>query len=159
MAVVSESEKKLYYQQFQWSISSSDGQVETHKMLEFVNKRTGKDVIYKPTVLTMCKMFFGFIIVAVLGVLAYIRLKFLWNHWVFWLVGSLVKLGLFRLSTSLAAQASFMISSTMCPSLAAIRKQERPSSSQEETESSTVCKDGSYQFPSLSLACSSSRSC
>jgi hypothetical protein len=59
-------------------------------MLEFVNKRTGVDVIYKPTILTMCKMFFGFILVAVVGVLAYIKLRFLWNHWIFWLVGSLV---------------------------------------------------------------------
>jgi hypothetical protein len=59
-------------------------------MLEFVNKRTGIDVIYKPTILTMCKMFFGFILVAVVGVLAYIKLRFLWNHWIFWLVGSLV---------------------------------------------------------------------
>jgi len=38
----------------------------------------------------MFKMFFGFIAVAVFGVLAYIRLKFLWNHWIFWLAGSLV---------------------------------------------------------------------
>lgn len=158
MAVVSDSEKRLYYQQFQWSISSSDGQVETHKMLEFVNKRTGKDVIYKPTVLTMCKMFFGFIIVAVLGVLAYIRLKFLWNHWVFWLVGSLVTLCSFRLSTSLAARVSSTISSTMCHSPAGTRKQEKPSSFQEETENSTVWKDGSYQFLSHLLVCSSSRS-
>jgi hypothetical protein len=33
MAVVSEIEKRLYLQQYKWSISSSDGQVETHKML------------------------------------------------------------------------------------------------------------------------------
>lgn len=159
MAVVSESERKLYYQQFQWSISSSDGQVETHKMLEFVNKRTGKDVIYKPTVLTMCKMFFGFIIVAVLGVLAYIRLKFLWNHWVFWLAGSLVTLDSFRLSTSLAAPASSTTSSMMCHSLVGIKKQEKPSFFQEETENSTVWKDGLYPFRSPWLVCSSSRSC
>jgi hypothetical protein len=30
---VSEIEKRLYLQQYKWSISSSDGQVETHKML------------------------------------------------------------------------------------------------------------------------------
>lgn len=38
----------------------------------------------------MCKMFFGFIFVALVGVFAYIRLKFIWNHWIFWLAGSLV---------------------------------------------------------------------
>jgi len=87
----------MYLQGFKWSISHTDGHVTTHKMLEFVNKRTGKEVFYKPTVMTMFKMFFGFIAVAVLGVLAYIRLKFLWNHWIFWLAGSLVFVYLLRL--------------------------------------------------------------
>lgn len=64
-------------------------------MLEFVNKRTGKDVMYKPTVFTMFKMFFGFIIVALVGVIIYTKLNHIWNHWIFWLVGSLVIFFLF----------------------------------------------------------------
>ncbi len=143
MAVVSEMEKRLYLQQFKWSISSSDGQVETHKMLEFVNKRTEKDVIYKPTVLTMCKMFFGFIIVAVVGVLAYIKLKFVWNHWIFWLVGSLVTIPSFSSSTSPAAQASSTTSSMTSPSQAVTPRPARPSSSQVETENNMDCRAGS----------------
>jgi len=99
MAVVSEIERKMYLQGFKWSISHTDGHVTTHKMLEFVNKRTAQDVIYKPTATTMFKMFFGFIFVAVVGVFAYINLQKLWNHWLFWLIGSLVKLMIFRLST------------------------------------------------------------
>jgi len=61
-------------------------------MLEFANKRTGKEVFYKPTILTMCKMFFGFIALALIGVFAYTRLSHLWNNWVFWLIGSLVNI-------------------------------------------------------------------
>lgn len=99
MAVVSEIEKKIYLQQFKWSVSPSDGHVTTHKMLEFVNKRTGKEVFYKPPIFTMFQMFFGFIAVALAGVYVYARMQFLWNHWVFWLAGSLVKHYLFRLST------------------------------------------------------------
>ena len=90
MSVVSQSERRLYYQQFQWAITHTDGQIETVKMLEFVNKRTGKDVMYKPTVFTMCKMFFGFILVAMTGVMIYTKLTNIWNHWIFWLAGSLV---------------------------------------------------------------------
>jgi fatty-acid desaturase len=73
-------------------------------MLDFVNKRTAKDVLYKPTVWTMIKMFFGFIAVASVGAFIYIKLKKFWNHWVFWLVGSLVHLFSFRSFTLLAAQ-------------------------------------------------------
>lgn len=96
MAVVSEIEKKMYLQGFKWSISHTDGHVTTHKMLEFVNKRTGKDVFYKPPLSTMFQMFFGFIAVALIGVYIYTRMKFLWNHWVFWLVASLVPMQAFR---------------------------------------------------------------
>jgi oligosaccharyltransferase complex subunit gamma len=105
MAVVSEIEKKIYLQQFKWSISHTDGHVTTHKMLEFVNKRTGKEVFYKPPLLTMLQMFFGFISVALIGVYVYTRLRAIWNHWLFWLIGSLVTLTLSRLCTSPVAPA------------------------------------------------------
>eukprot|EP00178_Gracilaria_changii_P003568 TRINITY_DN15320_c0_g1_i1.p1 TRINITY_DN15320_c0_g1~~TRINITY_DN15320_c0_g1_i1.p1 ORF type:complete len:108 (-),score=6.44 TRINITY_DN15320_c0_g1_i1:257-580(-) len=80
----------MYLQQYKWSVSPSDGHVTTHKMLEFVNKRTGKEVYYKPPIFTMFQMFFGFIAVALAGVYIYARMQFLWNHWIFWLAGSLI---------------------------------------------------------------------
>ena len=92
MAVVSEIEKKIYLQQFKWSISQTDGHVTTHKMLDFVNKRTAKEIFYKPPILTMLQTFFGFIAIALAGVYVYTRMKFLWNHWIFWLAGSLVSI-------------------------------------------------------------------
>lgn len=114
MAVVSEVERKMYLQQFKWSISQTDGHVTTHKMLEFVNKRTGKEVFYKPPVLTMFQMFFGFIALALAGVYAYTQMKFLWNHWIFWLAGSLVVISPLRSSTSRVVRGSSTTSSTTC---------------------------------------------
>lgn len=74
---------------------------------------------------------------AVIGVLAYTRLSYLWNNWVFWLVASLVLIKIFRLSMSPALLVSSTISSMMYPSLEEIKKQDKPSSSLEEIESST----------------------
>lgn len=90
MALISELEKKIYLQKFKWAISYSDGDVTTHKMLDFVNQRTGHQVFYKPTLKTMCVMFFGFIAVMGLGVIVYTKLKFLWTHWLVWFIGVLL---------------------------------------------------------------------
>jgi oligosaccharyltransferase complex subunit gamma len=38
----------------------------------------------------MISTFFGFISVAAIGVLIYIKLKFIWTHWAVWFVGSLL---------------------------------------------------------------------
>lgn len=59
-------------------------------MLDFVNQRTGHQVFYKPTLKTMCVMFFGFIAVMGLGVIVYTKLKFLWTHWLVWFIGVLL---------------------------------------------------------------------
>lgn len=146
MAVVSEAERKLYLQSFKWSISYTDGHVTTHKMLEFTNKRTGKEVFYKPTFLTMCKMFFGFIALALIGVFAYTRLSHLWNNWVFWLIASLVNIRSFRLSMLLVSLESYMISFMMFLSPVGTKRLERLSSFLEEIESNMDLKDGSCQY-------------
>lgn len=77
-------EKKLYLQKFKWAISYSDGDVTTHKMLDFVNQRTGHNVFYKPTFKTMIIMFFGFIGVMGTITIIYTKLRWLWTHWVVW---------------------------------------------------------------------------
>lgn len=59
-------------------------------MLDFVNQRTNHNVFYKPTLKTMLFMFFGFITVMLVGIAVYVKLKFLWTHWVVWFVGVLV---------------------------------------------------------------------
>lgn len=59
-------------------------------MLEFVNKRTDRDVVHKPPLITMLTTFFGFISVAAIGVLIYIKLKWLWTNWIVWFLGSII---------------------------------------------------------------------
>ena len=90
MAIVSEIEKKLYLQRFKWAITYSDGDVTTHKMLDFANQRTGVNVLYKPTFKTMLTMFFGFITVTVVGAFIYLKMRAIWTHWVVWFVGVIV---------------------------------------------------------------------
>jgi hypothetical protein len=78
-------------------------------MLEFVNKRTGKDVIYKPTFFTMVYTLSIFITVAITGVLLYTKLHSFWMKWQVWFIGSLVNILLSRLYTSHAFLGLFMI--------------------------------------------------
>lgn len=89
MPLISDIEKKQYLQKYKWAISYSDGDVTTHKMLDFVNQRTGHNVFYKPTFKTMLFMFFGFIFVMATGVLIYTKLRWLWTHWLVWFLGVL----------------------------------------------------------------------
>ena len=37
-------EQKDYLKNFKWTISHTDGSVTSHKLLEFINKRTGRNV-------------------------------------------------------------------------------------------------------------------
>ena len=90
MAIVSEIEKKLYLQRFKWAITYSDGDVTTHKMLDFVNKRTGQNILYKPTFKTMVTMFFGFISVTAAGAFIYLNMRSVWTHWLVWFIGVIV---------------------------------------------------------------------
>jgi oligosaccharyltransferase complex subunit gamma len=59
-------------------------------MLEFVNKRTSKNVIYKPTLKAMLTTISVFLAVAITGVLIYTKMQKFWMRWEVWFVGSLV---------------------------------------------------------------------
>lgn len=59
-------------------------------MLEFANKRTGKDVIYKPTFFTMLTTLTVFLSVCVVGVMAYTKLRTFWMRWQVWFGGAIV---------------------------------------------------------------------
>jgi len=59
-------------------------------MLDFVNKRAGVDVIYKPTFGMMLTTISVFLIVCTIGVLAYTKLKFFWMKWQVWFAGVLI---------------------------------------------------------------------
>jgi hypothetical protein len=102
-ATLSETALPKYLKGFIWSISYSDGHVTTHKMLDFVNKRAGVDVLYKPTFGMMLTTISVFLAVCAIGVLAYTKLKFFWMRWQVWFAGVLVTSGLFRSFTSPAS--------------------------------------------------------
>lgn len=93
-----------------WAISSTDGHVTTHKMLDFVNKRTGKEVVYKPTFGMMLTTLSMFLLVTVVGVLMYTKLKFFWMKWQVWFIGVIVLPFSFSSSTSLVCRVSSTIS-------------------------------------------------
>ena len=85
---------RSYLKDYYWRISSTDGVVNTRKMLEFINKRTGKEVVYKPTQETVKEVMLWFFGLAVAGVVVYKLFRFVWSHWLFWFAGSMVKMGL-----------------------------------------------------------------
>lgn len=66
-------------------------------MLEFTNKRTERDIIYKPTFWTMVTFFSIFIIVAAVGAVAFIYLRPIWTNWIIWLVGAMVNNNLIQI--------------------------------------------------------------
>jgi len=59
-------------------------------MLEFVNKRTHKNVIFQYTDETIKLYLQYFIGASVAAVIAYYLLRKIWNNWILWLVASLV---------------------------------------------------------------------
>jgi hypothetical protein len=99
MAVISELQRKAYFQEYTWEISHTDNHVTTHKMLEFVNKRTKVDVEYRHTDEKVLKVVGIFALGAIGAVLAYLLLKPIWNNWAFWFIASVVRNALRRLST------------------------------------------------------------
>ncbi len=138
MAVVSEVERRQYLQEFVWEISHTDNHVTTHKMLEFVNKRTKKVVEFLHTEEKIKQVIGYFLLAAFSGVLAFFLLKPIWNHWLFWFLASIVTPSSLRPSTSPAAQASSTATSTIAPGPAG-----RDRSSQGGTGSNRAWKGGS----------------
>ena len=65
-------------------------------MLDFVNQRTGQNILYKPTFKTMISMFFGFIIVTGTGAFIYLKMRAIWNHWLVWFFGVIVNIQLIQ---------------------------------------------------------------
>ena len=90
MAIVPSEERSQYLRDFIWKISSTDGVVTAHKFLEYINKRTGRSIQFKPTlqsVLTMISILIA--IPLVVYVLFKFCKKFI-NNPVVWTFGSIV---------------------------------------------------------------------
>lgn len=62
-----------------------------------MNKRTGKEVIYRPTLGMMLTTISVFLVVMVFGVVVYTKMRGFWGSWQVWFGGAMVKdLGICR---------------------------------------------------------------
>ncbi len=71
-------------------MSSTDGVITTQKMLDFINKRAERNIIYKPTQETIEYVISMFVGIAIAGVIIFKLLKVVWSHWFFWFFASMV---------------------------------------------------------------------
>jgi hypothetical protein len=90
MAILSESEARAYLKAFYWEISYNDGHVTTHKMLEFVNKRTERGVEYRPTLGAMLQSIVLYLSLSAAGYYAATELSAFWMSPKVWLATSLL---------------------------------------------------------------------
>jgi oligosaccharyltransferase complex subunit gamma len=109
MAVVSDFERDSYLKEYKWWISHTDGVVTTQKILDFINKRTKKNIIYKPTDETIEYVLKVFLAICMGGVVVYKLLKFIWNHWFFWYLCSIVNNFIPRLLTWSVCQELYTV--------------------------------------------------
>lgn len=71
-------------------MTHTDGVITTQKMLDFINKRTDRSIVYKPTEETIKYVILMFVGVCLGGVIIYKLLKVIWSHWLFWFISSMV---------------------------------------------------------------------
>ena len=82
--------RAIYLRDFKWMITLTDGHVTSHKLLEYINKRTGRQIEYKPQigeVLTMISLLVG----VIAGIVFLFRFfKFIFLNPLIWFIGSCV---------------------------------------------------------------------
>jgi oligosaccharyltransferase complex subunit gamma len=82
--------RALYLRDFKWLISSTDGHVTSHKLLEFINKRTGRQIEYKPEFDEALNIV-GLLIGIIAGTLFLLKFfKFFFLNTFIWFIGSCV---------------------------------------------------------------------
>lgn len=97
MAIITDPRQRSeYYREFTWKITPSDNEVTTDKILEYVNKKVNKNVIYQLQAETIKTWTLNFVLAAVLASIVYTQLKVIWNNWVFWFICSAVRIDLLR---------------------------------------------------------------
>jgi len=85
-----DNEKVEHYRSFMWQISMSDGTLTSQKLLEHVNKKTGRDVQYKESIINLFIVLVFLIGILGAGVLAFLKFRpfFLSNK--LWFIGSMI---------------------------------------------------------------------
>ena len=100
MAIITDPRQKAdYFREFTWKITPSDNEVTTDKMLEYVNKKVNKNVVFQLPTETIQTWTLYFVIGAVCASIMYTQMKTVWNHWVFWFICSAVSKSSLRPST------------------------------------------------------------
>jgi oligosaccharyltransferase complex subunit gamma len=79
-----------FLKKYKWSITPTDGHVTVHKILEYVNKHTGREVEYKPTLLGALTVIGAILGTLAVGVLIFITFRKFFLNSTVWLVGSIV---------------------------------------------------------------------
>lgn len=93
MAIISDPRQKAeHFREFTWKITPSDNEVTTDKMLEYVNKKVNKNVIFQLPAETIQRWTLYFVGAAVCASIIYTYLRVVWNHWVFWFISSVVSI-------------------------------------------------------------------
>jgi oligosaccharyltransferase complex subunit gamma len=85
-----DNEKVEHYRSFLWQISMSDGTLTSQKLLDHVNKKTGRSVEYKESILNLfiVLIFLGGFLAA--GVFAFLKFRPFFLSSKLWMVGSMV---------------------------------------------------------------------
>lgn len=89
-ATVPKESRTAFLRDYIWLITSTDGHVTAYKFLEFINKRTGRDVQYKVNVVTALTTVCALLIIILVLTFVFIKLNTFFLHPKLWYAGSLI---------------------------------------------------------------------
>jgi len=90
MLRLKENEKGEYYRNYLWQISMSDGTLTSQKLLEHVNKKTGRNVEYKESILNLLVVLIVLGSFLGVGVLAFLKFRPFFLNSKLWFIGSML---------------------------------------------------------------------
>jgi oligosaccharyltransferase complex subunit gamma len=158
-----DNEKVEHYRSFLWQISMSDGTLTSQKLLDHVNKKTGRNVEYKESIINLFIVLVFLVGILGAGVFAFLKFRPFFLSTKLWFIGSMV---LFLKSQLLFLSNSRLFISFACQVLCTIfymvshstmlTKMEMSNGSILEEDLNLVLKDISCPQLSLSsVSCSS----
>jgi len=90
MAIVPSEERLLYLRGFKWAITHTDGHVTSHKLLEYINPRTKRNVEFKVALLNVLSGLSILLSLAIGGFLIFRKFKPFFLNTTLWFIGSLI---------------------------------------------------------------------
>lgn len=84
-----ENEKAEHFREFLWQISMSDGTLTSQKLLEHVNKKTGRSVEYKESILNLLIVLVVFAGLLGVGVALFLKFRKFFINSKLWFAGSM----------------------------------------------------------------------